>query len=157
MDGKAILEFFSSFDYMSSLDLYTAKFRTIIDKINSDVAKWQSYTSQVSPQASGSEYNMHVDPLVGQIKANILDLVSLRRQFDLQIENEASKVNLAARHSSELMSENSKLEDQQNPESSQNQTAKGLYEEERNIYNLKLTEIVLYNHKTNEMQRPAAS
>ena len=144
VDGKVIPEFFSSFDYMNTGTLYESKFKTLIGNINSLISQWQSYTSQVSPQATGSEYDTTVQPLITRLKADINDLAELKKQLDTEIETKVSKLNHISQQTNKLLTENTNLEAEQNPESTANQTAKGLYQEERNLYNLKLVEVVLY-------------
>ena len=103
-----------------------------------------NYTEHLSPQTPSSEYTTETNQMISQIAVTVKEFKAIEKQLETDILAKSGKINLISEKSDELLKENNKLKEFTSEDHNRDQTAKGLYEEERNLYNLKLAEIGLY-------------
>lgn len=129
---------------MSSAHVYKSRFQTLVDKYADLSNTWINYQKQVGPNTSPSAYSSETKLIMSQITAIRDEMIDVYRQLDLEIEAAINKAKVMSTKALNIQKSNKELRAQEDSEKERDETAKGLYQEERNLYNLNMVEVALY-------------
>ena len=129
---------------MSSAHLYKTRFQTLFDRYTNSVQSLSSFDAQESQSPNPLQFRDEAFHFLSQLAAVKEDMIALLNELNQAITDNANKAKATAMKATQVQKSNKELEEDQDSEKDRDETAKGLYEEERNLYNLNLIETGLY-------------